>query len=459
MRDKVFVSLLLTLLCFAHAGQSMVSEKWDVVVVGGEPEAITAGIAAARCGARTLLVTKDPIVGHTMTLAELNFLDMNYDSKGNLLTCGLFSEWWNLLGKKSAFAPEKALAAFNRLIASENLTVRTKTRVISLEKDSQKLKALVLKSADEQVYHCRAKTVIDGTGDGNLAAMAGAGFNVGRQDLGRPDLWMAPTLIFAVDGVNWARVKAYLQGQKNPSVGANETAAWGYWEVSELYRPQDPDMYLRGLNIGRTDSDSVLVNALLIFNVDVLDPASRQAAIARGTAEAQRIVTYLRGNAPGFENAVFAGAASELYVRESRYLQGIYCLTLEDIEQERHPWDEIAVGSYPVDIQPAERGASCQSLYDPVDGYGIPFRCLVPQAGPANLLVVGRAASYSSQAAGSARVIPIGMVVGQAAGTAAAVVSKWPLNFREVANAPAAIRRIQNRLREQGAYLRPAPVR
>ncbi len=444
---------------YRRAHPSLITEKWDVIVVGSEPEAVMAGISAARSGAKTLLVTPDPILGHTMTMAKLNSLDMSFNARNELLTRGLFEEWWQQIDRAFSFVIEDAIAAFDAMAGSEaNLMVRRQTELVRIEqaKAHDTITGLILKDMGSgQVYRSEAPIFIDGTADANLAAASGVPYTIGREDVGQPGVYMAPTLVFEVAGVDWNEVVRYVRNLNDPRYGVTQDSAWAYWEIAARYRPADPRTYLRGLNVGRQGPDRVLINALLIFDVDVLSEESKQQGIARGSAEAQRIVEFLRQEAPGFANASLDGVAPKLYVRESRYIQGLYRLTLDDVLSERHHWDEIAVGAYPVDIQAVSPEEKEKTLYVPQEGYGIPFRCLIPAQGPNNLLVIGRSASYGSQPAGSARVIPVGMVEGQAAGVAAVQALQKKIGFRELAADRSAIAQLQQTLLGQGAYLKP----
>lgn len=98
-------------------------------------------------------------------------------------------------------------------------------------------------------------------------------------------------------------------------------------------------------------------------------------------------------------------------MRESRHIIGEYQLTIDDVLENRDCWDKIAIGSYPVDVQPTAQQTYGTVVGNP-DRYAIPYRSIVPLE-VENLLVVGRSASYKSLAAGSARVIPIGMAEGE----------------------------------------------
>ena len=94
---------------------------------------------------------------------------------------------------------------------------------------------------------------------------------------------MGVTLVFEVSGVNWERVIQYLKHEDNdPHTGADQVAAWGYGKEAEGYVPQDPQMRFRGPNLARQKNGNVLINALLIFGVDSLDPPQRQRVLPEG---------------------------------------------------------------------------------------------------------------------------------------------------------------------------------
>lgn len=159
----------------------------------------------------------------------------------------------------------------------------------------------------------------------------------------------------------------------------------------------------------------------------------------------------MRENFIGFEQAELVGTASQLYVRESRHVIGAYQLTIDDVLENRDQWDKIAIVAYPADIQPTA-GQTYGTVIGSPDRYAIPFRCLVPLE-VENMLVIGRSASYTSLAAGSARVIPVGMAEGQAAGVAAAYSLEKQISFRDMATDEKAIASVQKTLKKQGAYL------
>ncbi|MFQ5794147.1 MAG: FAD-dependent oxidoreductase [Candidatus Bipolaricaulia bacterium] len=437
-------------------------DRFEVVVIGGGPEGVAAAVAAARNGAHVLLIESRPKLGGVLTLAKLNSFDMNYGPENQLLTQGLFAWLFERLERRTSFDVTEAEAALLELVSKQpNLTLMLGTEVVApiLSEDGHLLRGVLI-LRERGMVTVYADRFIDATEDADLAAISGVPYTVGREEICEISVLscqpMAPTLVFQVGGVDWEAIQMYLNNDKNPVTGADATSAWGYGQFINDYRPGDPLMRLRGLNIGRQRDGSVLINALLIFDVDVLDPTSRQKAMVRGQQEVERIIVYLREHAPGFENAYLIGVADELYVRESRHILGEYQLTVNDVLENRDFWDRIAIGSYPIDTHPAipeERGFV---IGTPAQ-YSVPFRSLVPLRVD-NLLVVGRSASYTALAAGSVRVVPVGMTEGEAAGVAAAYSVQHGMNFRKLAQDQEEIRQIQALLIAQGAYLEPFQI-
>lgn len=449
-RKRVFLAMIVILVLLLPAAFLSQSKKssydYDLVVAGSDPEGIAAALSAARNGASVLLVDWRSEVGGLLTRGWLCTLDMNYDPAGNLLTRGIFQEFFQQLEGVS-FDVGTARTVLERMLSAEkNVTLLLGQRLDRVLRKKDRVAAVLLENGE----WIAAARFIDATQDADLAAMAGAGFTLGMEDLGSKRR-QAVTLVLEVGGVDWDELTSALANDPGGYSGAYGTSAWGFLEEMRDYRSFDPQIRSRGLNISLQNSGNVLINAMHIFGVDALDPESREEAMERGQKEAEFLVRYMRQKLPGFKEAFLAGTAPELYVRETRHLKGLYRLTIDDILEHRDFWDKIALGSYPVDVQ-----ATAMDDWGAVVGnpamYSIPLRCLVPGE-LTNLLVVGRGASYDSLAHGSARVVPVGMAAGEAAGVAAALSLEKGVNFHELCEDKSLVASLQERLKEQGAYL------
>ncbi|CAK4814063.1 unnamed protein product [Aphanomyces euteiches] len=255
---------------------------------------------------------------------------------------------------------------------------------------------------------------------------------------------MAVTLVLKLSGVT---PEVWRSFANHKDTGIDEMSAWGFPEMKEYPSSNKERLRMRGLNIGLQKDDTILINSMQIFGVDPLDPNSVREGIEIGKKEAPLVVEYMKKNFKEFKNVQLAGTAPELYVRESRHIQGEYRLTMTDLLENRDQWDAIAYGSYVIDIQSTKYTDPGTVMMAP-EQYGVPFRSLVPKQID-NLLVVGRAASFDSLPSGSARVIPLGMATAQAAGAAAKLSIEKDMTFRELSRSKADISMLRDRLIEQ----------
>lgn len=446
-------------------------EEYDVIVVGTDPEGVAGAVSAARNGLKTLLVDgRDrEILGGLMTLGWLNSLDNNYDeesydwlaAKPNVLNKGIFQEFYDQI-EGTSFDVTTAANVFNRLVAAEdNIDVLLLTKAIEpvLEEDADgnaTVKGLDITLADGDKRRVAAKSVLDATQDADVAVAAGAPYSMGREDLGDPDSLMAVTIVFRLKNADdsfWKEVRKYLDNDGNSSTSADTYSAAGYGDIKE-YTAQNPTRAkMRGLNIGRNNDGTILINSLQLFGVNTFDPESVKEAYDIAAQELPHVLEFIKERHPEFAGLELDGMAPEPYVRETRHIYGEYRLTAIDLLENRDQWDRIAFGSYPVDIQsinPNDFGAVAMEPYK----YAVPFRSIVPQKVD-GLLVISRSASYDTIPHGSARVIPLGMAVAQSAGAAAKVAIDAGVSFRQMSQSEELIASMQELVNQQGMVLQP----
>ena len=426
--------------------------RYDVIVFGGQPEGIAAAVAAARQGLSVLLVEEREGLGGLFTYGWLNFLDMNYGPQHELLTRGTFLEFYKRIGKSPVFDVEEAKGIFQDMVSSHpNIALSLNTRLVEPLLQGEKLVGIRVKR-DGQELNLYAERFIDASADADLAAAAGVPYTVGAEDMGEPSRCQAATLIFQLGNIDWETLTAAVKGGQFEGTKINERAAWGFAQLGKKYQPSTPRLRLRGLNVARQKDGSVLINALQIFYVNGLEEASKKEALELARKELPAITSFLKKNLPGFEKAELLGSAPELYIRETRHIKALYQLDINDVVFNRYFPDAIALGSYPVDVQ-ATSPQDTGYVYGRPVVYSIPFRCLVPVR-VENLLVVGRSAGYTHLAAGSARVVPVGMATADAAGVACAHSLKTGRGFKEIALNSQDVVEIQKMLKDMGGYIR-----
>lgn len=451
-----------------------IKNSYDVIVVGTDPEGVAAAVSAARNGMKTLLVDgRDrTILGGLMTEGWLNSIDMNYEptkgiiGKHDIMNKGIFSEWYGKI-EGDSFDITTAANAFYDMVSKEkniDLLMKTKEIVPDVTKSGDKttVTGVTITKADGSKQTVKAKAVIDATQDGDIADAAGVPFTHGREDLGDVKSRMAVTAVFRLNNITPERWKQFgktilAEDKGQQKYGINEMSLWGFDKMQDYPAVNKERVRMRGLNGGRQNDNTMLVNALQIFNVDPFDPKSRQEAIQIAKDELPHVLAYLKKNYPDFEGVELDAIAPELYVRESRHMIGEYRLSIIDLLENRDQWDRIAFGGYPVDIQrtsPKDNGAV---VIDP-DKYAVPFRSIVPQKVD-GILVVGRAASYDTLPHGSARVIPVGMAEGEAAGAAAKLAADQNMTFRQLSASKESIAKLQDMLNKQGMDLKPYSIK
>lgn len=454
---------------------SEIADQYDVIVVGTDPEGIAAAVSASRNGLKTLLVDGNnrEILGGLFTLGWLNTIDMNWAPGGNTITGqvplnkGLFSEMFNQI-EGDSFDVTTAANVFNKMVkAEQNIDLLLKAQTIEpLMKaeaganGNKVIEGVNLTMPDGTKRAIKAPSVIDATQDADIAAAAGVPYTYGREDLvGDPSTKMAVTLVFRLKNVTpdvWKQVKDRLNGDDNAGTGANDVSAWGYTEMYKYPSSNPERVKMRGLNIGRQNDETMLINALQIFGIDGADPKQREEAFEIGKKEIPLVVDYMKKTFPEFAGLELDATAPELYVRETRHIEGEYRLNILDVLENKDHWDRIAFGSYEVDIQNSS-AAGDGTVVGKTDQYAIPFRSIVPLKVD-GLLVVGRAASFDTLPHGSARTVPVGMGTGEAAGAAAKIAKDANVSFREMSASKDLIAKLQDQLNKQGMDVKPFEI-
>lgn len=273
-----------------------------------------------------------------------------------------------------------------------------------------------------------AKTVIDATGDGDVAAKAGVPYFLGRETDG---LMQPVTIMYKVAGVDYER--AVFPGSFETTVETEKG------ELQALAKEKLPFPAGHVL-LYRTSLPGVvtcnMTNAIGIRGVDA-DDLTRGEMICRSQMEA--IVGFLREYVPGYENCYQISSASLLGVRETRHFKGMYTLTQQDI-LDRASFEDWVVreARFNFDVHNLT-GASLdktggQKHFPKDNSYEIPYRCLIPQ-GVEGLLLAGRCISGTHMAHSNYRVMPMCVAMGEAAGYAAALSVKQGKSVAEVAAA------------------------
>jgi hypothetical protein len=437
----------------------------DVVVAGGGLTGVMTAVAAARTGASATLLEQYGWLGGVATMHLP--LQGYYDAAGIQIVRGLGQELVERLraiGGAGDFITcelhnpfiivdqEAVKMVCQQMIEEAGVTLYLHNLVAGAHADGGRLEALVVENKSGR-QAIAGRLFVDATGDGDVAARAGAQFTVGRPG---DELTQSVTITVRLDNVDTEKMRSRLlelperydlyvmphaQFRDHPRhivVGlknlVDRAAADGFQGL-----PCPRVIYITGLTDG-----SAFLNMVHVHGVRCHDERDLTRGEMEGRRQVPIVVDFMRRYVPGFEQATLTATSSFLGVRETRHITGDYVLTGDDVVAGRRFADTIATGGYPIDIHSPTGG---EVTLVRVPAYGIPYRCLTPK-GLDNLLVAGRSISADHTALASARVMATCMAMGQAAGTAAALAARDGASTRQVA-----VGRLRETLREQGAYL------
>jgi hypothetical protein len=424
-----------------------VFDEVDVLVCGGGPAGFCAALAAARAGAKTLLVEQMNCMGGIATAGGHNHLCL-YTSWGSdeRVVGGIP---WEMVQRTLSLG----YGAYHRgnfdfeleglKLALEHMAAEVGVKLLyhtlfadAIVSDGRVVGAFIQNKSGRQAV--LAKRVVDATGDADVAASAGASFEMGRPGDGA---CQPATLMFTIGGVDWKRVcefrgddykleHVWKAAQDAGDMEKFQTCIMGWW-----WTPTRPDQ--------------VGVNFTHLVGADCTHAGSITAATVEGRRQAFHMIPVFRKYVPGMENCYMISTAALLGTRESRRIVGRYVLTDEDILNEKTWPDSVCYGSFFIDVHNCTGPGMDAETYRPHKGfkYQIPYRCLVPRDVD-NLLVAGRCISVTHRALGSTRVMPQCAALGEAAGLAAAMSVRMDVPVGEVD-----VAKLQDQLRRDGAIV------
>lgn len=436
------------------ARETPVYGVFDVVVLGGGPAGIAAAAAAAQGGSRTLLIEHYGFLGGMGTAAGVtNFCGLHANVHGQIRqvvhgvadqlldrmrALGGLNEPHVLFGGKTA-AQAYDNAAFK--LAADALVIDSGAQLLFhasacgvIMRSASEIEAVLIetKSGRGAVV---GKVFIDCSGDGDLAARAGVPFEKG----GGSEGMLYPSTMFRVNGVDaeragdaWNHFGRWMQEA--------ERAGAKFPRKSPIIRPQKNPMEWRANVTQLANPDGSAV--------DCTDAAQFSAAEVEGRRQILDFFQFLRASAPGFERAYILEIAPQVGVRETRRVLGGYQLSEEDVLGCASFDDTIGVNGWMIEAHVAGDVLFKWQDIPNCRGFNhLPYRMIVAQKVD-NLLIAGRCASMTHMGQSAARVSGACFVMGQAAGTAAALSLAAGARPRDID-----VAQLQSRLERDGAYL------
>ena len=420
---------------------------YDVIVCGAGPAGTAAAIAAARQGARVLLVERYGFAGGMATSSLVNpwmghaFRDPDTGQACSLIG-GFFKEVVSTMKSEgavgsgltpAAFDEERLKVVYDRLLQDAGVDVRYHTLLVGMRIGYGHVHCIET-VAKEGRETWGAKAFVDATGDGDLAAMGAFKFTVGRPSDG---LSQAMTTSFRMANVD--KDEMLRQGSLRDARMLVEPL---FQEARRAGRLDYP--YRDFVQFYDYPRPGVLhFNMTRITGVSGLLPKDLTYAEMEGRRQAATLADWLIRDVPYFRNAYLSKIACQVGVRETRHIEGLYTMSQEDIVQGRKFADGIVRSCYFIDIHsPTGSGfdhevqgtlGKAKPSYAPPKGdyYEVPYRAIVP-AGSENMLVACRALSATHEGAAAVRVMATMTGIGQAAGHAAAKIAKDSVHAAEV---------------------------
>jgi ribulose 1,5-bisphosphate synthetase/thiazole synthase len=454
---------------FRNEVESRIVGETDVIVAGGGTAGVAAALAAARNGAKTILIERYGFLGGMMTAGNAGLTKYVVHSTEH-------ADYKNVLAQLAKNPPEVQIVGGIPMEITEKLLetgagigtggkagsyVFTNSEefkyllltmlqeagvelllhswIVDVIKEKNTVKGVIVenKSGRQAIL---GKTIIDATGDGDVAARSGAEFDickVAKLANGKSNSLSAMGVMFRVGNVNLAKLFGYLR--TNPEIFQIQGCALlSLEEAAEKLKGGE----MMTINV-KTDFSPYFIQ---VYNlpmegvVTLCCPCCHgNGASAADLTRAEITITKMVHawcqkirKIPGFEK-MYLLDCPQIGVRETRLVRGEYVLTIDDIFNMREFEDGIGRGAHPVDA-PVRKELKERALRR--WSFSIPYRSLVAK-GIDNLLLAGRCISVTHEAFGCTRGTAQCMITGEAAGTAAALclngkVKPKDLNARQL---------------------------
>lgn len=422
-----------------------IRDTWDtdVLVVGSGSAGATAAITAAREGASVTLIERYGFMGGISTQVLDTFYgfytpgEQPHKVVGGVpdLVVDALRERGKMLlrpntygaGQGITYDPETLKHVWEQMAVEAGVRILYHTFVVDALAAGDRVRGVVAVNKGG-FFNLRAKVVIDASGDADVAAAVGVPFESAEHGPVQ-----SLTTTFRLLNVDIERARAVKKDQLHDLMAEaiDEGYALPRREGSVHITP------LQGV---------MATNMTRVGEIDATDAEQLTHAEIEGRRQAFEYFRFLRDKVPGYQQAEIANLSTQIGIRESRRIFGVYRLNREDVVSARKFEDAIAQCGAPIEEHHA--GSDTRWEYLPEgETYDIPYRCLLPGRVD-GLLVAGRCLSADHDAHASVRSMGQCMAMGQAAGLAAHLAASHNTTPREVS-----ITALRERLRAIGAVL------
>ncbi|SNX54994.1 FAD dependent oxidoreductase [Thermoanaerobacterium sp. RBIITD] len=442
---------------------------YDVAVIGGGVSGTIAAIAAARNGAKTILIEQYGFLGGSLTNMGVGpmmtfhagdkqvILGIPQEVVNNLIkyggSPGHVTDTTGFVSTVTPFDAEVMKYVLQKMLLKSGADILFHSFLYNVELDGENIKniRIVNKSGIQEI---KAKVYIDSTGDADLASRCGIEYALGRP---QDNLTQPMTMNVRIGNVTIKEIKKYMEN--NPKeftmIGidkvkkAQRLMVNGFYSILKKARQNGEISFERDMVLffETNTPGEVIVNMTRVQKLNGTDIIDLTQGEITGRNQAFEVYNFMKKYIPGFENSYLVSTGPQIGIRETRKIIGEYVLTAEDLVTNKRFEDCIARGGYPVDIHSPDSDATIYMQLKEGSYYDIPYRCLYSKR-ISNLLVSGRCISSTYEANAAVRVSPIAMATGQAAGTAAYLASKNNNKTSEVD-----VKVLREILIKQGAFI------
>lgn len=407
------------------ARETPIAGAYDVIVCGGGPAGIGSALAAARGGAKTLLLEANGCLGGMWTAGILPWI-LDHDQPGIMQEIKSKLEE---LGARCpvpthafAFDPEALKLLLERLCDEAKVDFLLHARTVATAKSSGRTVSHVITESKSGRQAWQGTVFVDCTGDGDVAALAGCGFDVGNDEG-----FMQPGSLHAlVDGIRFEELKDYIRSSEDKRSASKE-------RLLQLLRAQGVEPSYKSPSIFpiREDLFWVMLNHAYGVRFDDVRSITRQTVEAR--RELHALIAALRGVGGPWKDLRLVGTAEQLGIREARRIHGLYTVTVEDMLNGIEHNDAVCRVRFGFDVHmlALDKKHNHGKPAAKSKPYDIPARALIARDLD-NLLMAGRCISGDFLAHSSYRVTGPAVLLGEAAGTIAGSAFSQRIHPKEV---------------------------
>ena len=392
---------------------------YHLIVVGGGLTGVAAAVRAAREGLKVLLIERTGCLGGAISNA-LVYPFMKHratlpDGSMRVLNAGLFAEMCRRHreaggASERGWQPEIFKIILDEMVTDAGADILFHNQLVDVSINGRRLESVgvVGKSG---IRRYSADFFIDTTGDGDLMALAGCDYQLGRM---KDSLCQPMTTCFRMGGVDIEKIKDEL-----PRLTEDYNALQ---EKGVIKNPRENILVFYGLG-----KDILHLNTTRVIKHNPVNDAELSRAEIEARRQVLEMYNFLCTHSEACKDAFIISIGEEIGVRESRKLRGVHILTGEELTACTRFPDSIALGNYGIDIHNPEGRGTVQHFFHGEEYFSIPYRSLLPKETD-NLLVAGRCLSADHEAHSAVRIMPICACMGEAAGAAAAVAHKTDTN-------------------------------